>query len=291
MSPRWTVPRRDGARAADARRRRERAGGGARRSRGSEVRAVFVCDDDGRLARRRDAEDARARGRRGRAAIRARRELGEIAEPPLLHARRRPGARGGLPLARGAGSRARAGRRGAAASSASSRAPSCSAAWPRTSRRTRTRRPLVLAAGVGAGRRRALLRFRQLGGGERGAVEDVALARLDRRRGRSRRGSRRGSPRPRRSPGRAPGRGRISRRSSSGSAASRVELLVDAPSRVRTWPWTRSRSYSSRPRSSAASVVTVPGDADRALRRRRLREAARAHVRDARVDVLAVAAR
>ena len=71
----------------------------------------------------------------------------------------------------------------AAASSACSRARSCSAASPRTSRRSSTRIPAALvplAAGVRAGRRRTFLGRRQLRRGERDAVEDVALAHLDR---------------------------------------------------------------------------------------------------------------
>ena len=67
-------------------------------------------------------------------------------------------------------------------------------------------RVLALAAGVGAGRRGALLGLRQLGRSKRGAVENVAFARLDRVEAVDRRGSRSGSRRRRRSP--APGRAR-----------------------------------------------------------------------------------
>ena len=53
-----------------------------------EVRAIFVTEDDGRLRRRRDAEDARARGRRGGPRA-ERRDAARDRRAAALHARRR----------------------------------------------------------------------------------------------------------------------------------------------------------------------------------------------------------
>ena len=139
-----------------------------------EVRAVFVCDDGrllGVVTRKTLVREVVAAGRDPGGT-----QLREIAEVPLntigselpldeafrfleeqdlerVPVRRgRPARR--RPLARGAAAPARRGRAAG--------------------------RGRALAAGVGAGRRRAFLRLRQLGGRERGAVEDVPLARLDR---------------------------------------------------------------------------------------------------------------
>ena len=136
----------------------------------------------------------------------------------------------------------------------------------RRSRRFSPRRGeacLALAAGVRARRRGAFLGLRQLGGRERGAVEDVALGDLDLVEAEgthASRGARRGR---RRSP--APGRAR----SREPAAAPRASCRRAARARGRpsargiAWPWVCSGSSSASPRSSAASVVTVPGDADR----------------------------
>ena len=138
-----------------------------------EVRAVLVCDDGrltGIVTRKTLVREVVARGRRP-----APTPLGEIAEEPLFTLDAE------MPLEqafreleerdfeRVPGPRGRAARRralGAASSSAGS---------PRTRSRAGRER-LDLAAGVGARRGVALDRLGQLGGGERGAVEDVALA-------------------------------------------------------------------------------------------------------------------
>ena len=133
--------------------------------------------------RRRDAEDARARGRRGRARPRDD-ALGAIAEAALSRStpdmpldeafrlleerdfERVPvvEANGGLV---GVLSRGVVQRRLAEDES------------PEDGRRRRRAGAGRSAAGVGAGRRRALFGLRQLGGRERGAVQEVALTRLE----------------------------------------------------------------------------------------------------------------
>ena len=120
---------------------RERAGGrgGAQPARGARRLRLRRRP----AARRRHAQDARARGRRRRprpahdGAARDRRGAAE-------HDRLRPAARRGVPLPRGAGSRAVPGARGRPARRRLSRGRCCSAGWPRTSRRP-TRRALAIA--------------------------------------------------------------------------------------------------------------------------------------------------
>ena len=204
--------------------------------------------------------------------------LREIAEPPNSTLDAGLALDEALPLPRGARPRARPGRRGGRTPRRRPLARRRAAA-PRRGRaargRARARLSRALAAGVGAGRRRALFRLRQLGGGERGAVEQVALADADRVEAVARRGSRRRIAAPATITGARSGSSAgTRRRSASGSAASRSSC-ARAPSRVRTCPCTRARSYRSSPRSSAASVVIVAGDADRASCRARAPGSAR----------------
>ena len=114
------------------------------------------------------------------------------------------------------------------------------------------------AAGVGAGRRRALLGLRQLGGGERGAVEDVALGHLDLGEAVGRHAPRAGRSRRRRSRTRGRARFPEARRARSVVMAASRSSCSSTDASERRWPCVRAGSYSASPRSSVASVVTVP---------------------------------
>ena len=195
-----------------------------------DVRAVFVVEDDGTARRRADAQDARARGRRRRPASarralcarspsrrssrstrrsRSTRASAQLEEHDLERVpvvERRPPRR--RALARGRAAPPRRGR-AAGARPGSRLARPLSSRW----RRRAARAPSSGSCG-------------QLGArAKRDAVEDVALAHLDRVEPEVRERLGRGSPRPRRSPARAPARAPGARaRSCERSAASRCEL-------------------------------------------------------------------
>ena len=118
--------------------------------------------------------------------------------------------------------------------------------------------PTASAAGVGAGRRRALLGLGQLGGRERGAVEDVALGHLDLVETVGTSSPRAARSRRRRS--RTRGRARFPKRRCAArwSCAASRSSCSSTEASERRWPCVRAGSYSASPRSSVASVVTVP---------------------------------
>ena len=125
-------------------------------------------------------------------------------------------------------------------------------------RSVRRARGVRSAAGVGARRRRALLGLGQLGGRERGAVQDVALGHFDLREAVGVSAPRAGRRPPRRSRERGPARFRGRRAAPRVvMAASRSSCSSTEASEIR-WPCVRAGSYSASPRSSVASVVTVP---------------------------------
>ena len=161
----------------DARRRATRADAGERLS-DPDVRAVLVRDDGtlvGVVTRKTLVREVVAAGRDPR------RQAGEIAEPPIFTLDAESTSKG-VPRARGARPRARAGRRGRAArrhSLARRRA-----APARRGRAAGSRQRLVSSTCTRQAARRPR-RARQLRGRERRAVEDVVLAGLERRRGRS----------------------------------------------------------------------------------------------------------
>ena len=90
------------------------------------------------------------------------------------------------------------------------------------------------------------------------AVEDVGLGHEAARRRRARGAGRRGRSSRRRSRRRGPPRGRGCGCDRRGASVASVRNTSSAAARVRSKWWSASRSYSARPISTAATVVTVP---------------------------------
>ena len=200
---------------------------------------MFVCDGGrlvGVVTRKTLVREVVAAGRDPRAT-----QLRRDRRGAALHARRRAPARRGVPLARGARPGARAGARGRPPRRRPL-AQRCPAPAGR-GRAAGRRRASASAAGVGAGRRGALLGLGQLGRRERGAVEDVPLARLELGRARRSRAPRTRIAAPGDDHRRPPRLDDPARRSSSGQRREPRDLLADGLARD-TWPWTRSGSYS-----------------------------------------------
>ena len=221
-----------------------------------DVRAVLVCDDGalvGVVTRKTLVREVVAAGRDPATTL-----LGDDRRAADLHARRRRGSRRRVPRARGARPRARARSSRTAGSSASSRARSCSAGSPRTSRRP-TRTPPSSRC-----RRRAARRPRPARAARprRARCRAGGRARsLERRRGRSARSTSRTIVAPATITGARPGSsaGRR-RRSSSGSDASRASCSSTACEREHV-------------PVHALAVVLLEPEVERRERRHRARDA------------------
>ena len=202
-----------------------------------DVRAVYVSESGrfaGVLTRKTLVERVVAAGRDPREA-----RLGEIVEPPNWTLDPDVPLDEAFGAARGMGCRARPGRGRTACWSACSRGAVAAAAAGRGRAAGRAR---VLSSRCRRRRRVALHGLRQLRGLERGAVEEVALARLEARRARSGRAPRGRRPRRRRSPARARARGRAARGVRRVGARRGARAARSTASRVSRWPWTRSGS-------------------------------------------------